>query len=78
MTYHNFRKIYKISQCTLVLVYWLRGSSVLSIVCVVDKLLIIKCDLLILDGVHAMSYYLAALNFSFELNSLFKVLSDFR
>ena len=48
------------------------------IVCVVDKLLIIKCDLLILDGVYAMSYYLVALNFSVELNSLFMVLSDFR
>ena len=50
----------------------------LLFVCVVDRLLIIKCDLLTLDGVNAMINSLVALNFSVELNSLFKVLSDFR
>ena len=50
----------------------------LLFVCVVDRSLIIKCDLLTLDGVYAMIDYLVALNFSVELNSLFKVLSDFR
>ena len=45
--------------------------------CIVDNILITKCDLITSDEVHAMYNYFVALNFSFELSSLVKVLSDF-